>query len=114
VTPADIAARVAGRLGLPADSTDVTDAVDAAISLATVYVYGDAPMATQGAQLDLDEPRHVQALVELGVRLAKEPDSPAGLLESDTFPGTVMPGDPLAAVHHLLDPTRTADAFGIA
>jgi hypothetical protein len=114
-TPDDIAARVAGRLGLPPDAPDVIDATDAAISLATNYVYGSLAEPTQGPMLDLDDPLHVQGLTALAVRLAKSPDSPAGMLESDTYTGTPLPGDPMAEVHHLFDPARdVAGAFGIA
>lgn len=114
-TVTDIAGRVASRLGLPADDPDVLAATDAAVNLATIYVYGNTPEVVPNVALDLDEPRHVTGLTALGVRLYKEPDSPAGVLESDSYTGTVIPGDPMSEVHHLFDYTRDAvNAFGIA
>ena len=114
-TPADIAARVAGRLGLTPEDPRVLDATDAAIHLATSYCYGDTPTVIPPAQLDLDEPLHVQGLVQLGVRLYLGPESPAGVLESDSYSGTVVPGDPMAEVSHLFDPSRdVSSVIGIA
>lgn len=111
--PADIAARVALELGLPPDDERVAAAVDAAIGLATVYVYGTTP-TLEPLALPLDDPRVSAGLVGLAVRVQLDPRSPAGIVESDTYTGVVIPEDLLTHVHAYFDHLRTPDAFGIA
>jgi len=111
MTAATIAARAALELGLPAEDERVTAAVDAAISLATLYAYGTTPTASV---LPLDDPVCSAGLVALSVRIHLDPRSPAGSLESDVYSGVTIPEDLLTHVHGYLDHLRTVDGFGVA
>lgn len=109
----DIAARAALELGLPPDDERVAAAVDAAITLATVYVYGTDPTVEPYA-LPLDDPAVAAGVTSLAVRVVLDPRSPAGVLESDSYTGAVIPEDLLTHVHGYFDHLRTARAHGIA
>jgi len=111
MTVESIAARAASELGLPADDERVTAAVDAAVTLATIYVYGTSPTVET---LPLEDPLVSAGLVTLSVKFHQDPRSPAGILESDTYSGTVLPEDYMTGVHGAFDHLRTPDAFGIA
>jgi hypothetical protein len=111
---ADIAARAAAELGVTADDPRVVAAADAALTTATAYVYGSAMSAAPPPVLDLENPAHQTGLVALTVGLFLKPRSPTGSVESDTFTGDLVADDPMGAVHHLFDPARVGDAFGIA
>jgi hypothetical protein len=111
MSAASIAARTALELGLPADDERDAGAVDAAIHLATTYVYGTGPTSNV---FPLDDEPQASGLVALAVRIHLDPRSPAGSLENDVYSGAVIPEDLMAHVHGYFDHLRTPDAYGIA
>jgi hypothetical protein len=106
-----IAARAALELGLPADDERVTAAVDAAIGLASIYVYGTTDHV---GSLPLHDPVTSAGLVALAVRIHLDPRSPAGSLESDVYAGVNLPEDLLTHVHGYFDHLRTTEGFGVS